>query len=185
MWYRLRTMELIRLHTRWEQFKLEALNGIALREDSSGSYTADGRRLRQKATIRNRLPILDLELKEYALRIRSIVRLCRKAGVRPVLLTQPALYSDQLSERSSSLLCWGYDRDGNYLTVAALSQSLSLLNKTLIDVSNGLSANCIDLSSMNGREEFFYDDCHFTEAGATEVARQVAAWFIDHQRKIK
>jgi hypothetical protein len=43
-----------------------------------------------------------------------------------------------------------------------------------------MDAEFIDLSAMNGTPEFFYDDCHFNEAGAREVSRRVADWFRHH-----
>ena len=33
---------------------------------------------------------------------------------------------------------------------------------------------------MSGREELFFDDCHFTEAGARVVARLVAGYLLSH-----
>ncbi len=36
----------------------------------------------------------------------------------------------------------------------------------------------VDLSSLNGQPQYFCDDCHFTEAGAREVARIVADWCL-------
>ena len=38
----------------------------------------------------------------------------------------------------------------------------------------------IDLSALDGDPAMFYDDCHFTETGAREVARLVADWFLAH-----
>ena len=48
-------------------------------------------------------------------------------------------------------------------------------DEALMTVCTEMNVACADLSSMNGSPEYFYDDCHFTEAGAAEVARLLEA----------
>jgi len=47
-------------------------------------------------------------------------------------------------------------------------------NAVLQSVCREWDVAWIDLRSLQGREELFYDDCHFNEAGAREVAAIVA-----------
>ena len=48
-------------------------------------------------------------------------------------------------------------------------------NEALMTECTEMGVVCADLSSMNGNPDYFYDDCHFTESGATEVAHLLKA----------
>jgi hypothetical protein len=97
----------------------------------------------------------------------------REAGVRPIFLTQPVLWSESPSERTERLVWFGYVEDQGYLTVPLLRKGMDRFNERLLEICAELGVEVVDLSSMNAVEAYFYDDCHFTEAGAREVARLV------------
>jgi hypothetical protein len=67
----------------------------------------------------------------------------------------------------------GYVKDQGYLSVPLLRKGMDLFNARLVEICAELGVEVVDLSSMNGVEAYFYDDCHFTEAGAREVARLI------------
>ena len=48
-------------------------------------------------------------------------------------------------------------------------------NDALREVCREVGLQCVDLSPLNGREELYVDDVHFTELGAVEVAKHLAA----------
>jgi len=48
----------------------------------------------------------------------------------------------------------------------------------LLKVCSDCQVECMDLASeMDGNETYFYDDLHFNEAGARQVAEVIAAHF--------
>ena len=65
------------------------------------------------------------------------------------------------------------------LIVEKLREGIDRYNETLHRVCDELSVDCVDLTSMSGREECFFDDAHFTESGAAELARRVAQAFLE------
>jgi len=80
---------------------------------------------------------------------------------------------------SARALCWfGWLDDGTYLSLPSLRLAMDRYNAALLDVCFEMEAPCVDLSPMNGRVEFFYDDCHFNNAGAREVARILAEFLL-------
>ena len=61
-----------------------------------------------------------------------------------------------------------------------LAEGMKVFNQALIDECADAGEACIDLSVMNGRAEYFYDDCHYTEAGSAKVAELLAEWFREN-----
>jgi len=181
----------LELHTRpfWRRSSVLELARKTLRvwfvpdiavEDAAGKGTGLRRNRRQQAEVSDELPYLEGDLQKYRERLRTIVSLCRQKGVRPIFLTQPILYSENLSTQARLLVWGGWMPDGKYLSIEKLRIGLDQYNTALQSVCRELDIECVDLSSMNGREEFFYDDAHFTEAGATEVARLASQWLLQH-----
>jgi hypothetical protein len=172
LWYRSRILDMTRLRSRAEMWRT-----ITEEQDSGGRFLSGLRQNRRNGRLLDQLPSLSSDLQTYATRLRSIVTGCQAKGVRPILLTQPVLWTDHLSDRAASLLWLGWTHDGRFFTVEKLRQAMELYNHVLENVCTALGADWVDLRSMNGREEFFYDDCHFTEVGAREIADRVSAWF--------
>src|SRR5262249_22074719 len=98
-----------------------------------------------------------------------------------VLLEQPALWKDGLSPELEALLWMGgvgeyttTDRC-EYYTSAALARGLARYNSVVRAVGTAEDAQVIALSdAISGQPRYFYDDVHFTEEGAREVAAIVA-----------
>ena len=169
-WCRSRLLGLTSLRPHAELWRVVTSN-----QDSGGTYMVNMRRQRTNGPFRDHSPDLTADLEAYEGRLRSIVTGCRSRGVRPVLLTQPVLWNHHMSERAISLLWHGWTREGGFLTVARLLEAIERFNSALVKVCLDMRADCIDVRSMSGKEEFFYDDCHFTEAGAHELARRISA----------
>jgi lysophospholipase L1-like esterase len=144
-------------------------------EDEDGHNVALRRQARAQAQVRNDLPPLNGALAEYAERIGEIAATCRRRGVRCVFLTQPVLWGDRLGERALRSLWLGEDERGRFFTPGLLRKGMDRYNATLLTACSRLGTECVSLGSMQGNETYFLDDCHFTEAGAREVARIVAA----------
>lgn len=144
-------------------------------EDVAGQGYVLRRRERQQATVVEWMPDLTPGLAEYRQRLAGIIRAVRRKGAVPVFLTQPTLWDEPLSPQAEAQLWLGnLGESGRYVSVADLREGMERYNAVLQSVCRELDVACIGLRSLQGREEFFYDDCHFNEAGAREVAAIVA-----------
>jgi hypothetical protein len=155
--------------------EVEGWRIITAQQDTGGTFMAAMRRDRQTGRLRDDSPDLDIALEEYEARLRSIVTVCKAQHVGLILMTQPVLWSDRLSPLAASRLWHGWTDDGRFWPVPTLRKAMDRFNGALIKVCQDTGTDYVDLVSMSGNEAFFYDDCHFTEAGASEVARLVAA----------
>jgi hypothetical protein len=81
-------------------------------------------------------------------------------------------------------LFWlGDDRKGNYFKVEALGHGLAQYNHRLREACARNDVICIELESLNDRPELFYDEYHFNEAGAREVAELLAKSLHDGETR--
>lgn len=119
------------------------------------------------------LPPLAEGLARYRSRIEGLIAACRQRGVPVLFTTQPVVWRADLSTEAEARCWFGWLPDGRYLTLAALREAMDQYNETLKQVCAEQGVPCVDLSPLNGSEAYFYDDCHFTEAGAEAVARLV------------
>ncbi|MCY2988522.1 MAG: SGNH/GDSL hydrolase family protein [Planctomycetota bacterium] len=170
LWTRSMMLSLVR-------FVRERVQG-GLAEDAAGQGCVLRRRERQRATVVERMPDLTPGLAEYRQRLAGMIHAVRRKGAVPVFLTQPTLWDRDLSPQALDRLWFGwFGRMGSeqrYLSVARLQEGMQRYNEVLRVTCEELDVSCIDLRSMNGQAAFFYDDCHFNEAGAREVAALVA-----------
>lgn len=178
LWRRSVALHLAR--TRWRSHR--QCGGI-WDEDTAGARYVDRRRRRQSAPETEVSPELSSARAGYEDRLRALVAAITGKGVRLVFVSQPTLWSASLSDRSKSLLWMGEMKDGRFLSPGALAEGIALFNESLVDVCDEADTPWIDLRELNGREDLFYDDCHFNEAGAREVARLIAAHADALQRR--
>ena len=126
-----------------------------------------GRRHREDALATHRA-----HLPAYAERLAELVRLCRDAGIEPVLLTQPVLYGFGVDDVTGTDLGEiEVDRE-RLLNGRGAWELLELYNDVVRSVGarNGLLV--IDVARrLPKSSRLFYDFVHFTNAGAEEVAR--------------
>ncbi len=133
------------------------------------------RQKRQEAGTATQLPDLARGLGEYGARLRRIIETCRARGIRPVFTTQPVLWAEELSTEAAERCWFGWLEDGRYLTLPLLRRAMEAYNDTLRAVCDELQAPLADLAFMHGNPDYFYDDCHFTEAGARVAAGRICA----------
>ncbi len=151
-------------------------------EDPEGSAYATRRELRDRG------PELELALnlepafeRAYREHLEWCVLATRRRGATAVLVTQPTLWS---TEDASALdRCWfgwvdalPWDGPTGYVRLEVLRTVLSRLNSATRAAAATTGALLVDLErSLDGDASAFYDDCHFTEAGAARVAEEIAA----------
>jgi lysophospholipase L1-like esterase len=153
---------------RWErrQSSMEA-------EDVVGNNVPRRRAQRQTARITDRIDGIDEALRQYESRVEALVTLARGHGLRPIFLTQPTLWDKNLSATTRALLSYGDITDDEYLSVEAGRDGIDRHNAVLMRVCDRMSVECVSTAAMHGQERFYYDDFHFNEAGAAELARIV------------
>ena len=150
-------------------------------QDSAGSFYVRARRLRQRAlAIRAAPPDLDTALIEYAENLRFIIADDQRRDTDVVLMTQPSLYGPDLPPTLRELLWFGRVAGNEYYSVDALATALGRYNETLLAVCATARIDCIDLDAKLPKDTtVFYDDVHFNEAGARQVAMTVVAHLLD------
>ncbi len=154
--------------------------------DEKGDFVQMMRGYRQRAPGRNRpLPDLSQAIAGYAERLNRIIDVAQREGVRVVLLTQPSLWRTNLPESDRKLL-WGggplLDRlvpEAVYYSIAALADGMERYNKALLEVCHARKVECVDVAAQMPRtREIFYDDAHFTDAGAARLGGVLADYFL-------
>jgi len=131
------------------------------------------------------LPPMEAPLAEFDRNISAIVRLLEERGTRPVLVTQPALWRPDLTERETSLLWlgsaegWPPTRPGGpYYSVRAMMEMLGMYNDALRHLAARDGIELVDLAKLVPSDLLtFYDDVHFNESGSRRVADAFARHF--------
>lgn len=153
-------------------------------QDDRGAIYKTWRNKRQQATqIIDTLPDLTAALEEYGKNLQLIYNQTRLQKIKLVLVNQAALYKDTMSAYEQNLLWMGGKGDfqgkgpNAYYSPAALNKALQLYNTRLKQFCAGKAdVVFIDLSAQLPRDtSVFYDDCHFNERGAQQVARIISA----------
>ena len=73
---------------------------------------------------------------------------------------------------------WG--RAADYYTLEALAEAMDRYNQTLLAVCRERAVECLDAASLiPATTRFMYDDAHFTDAGARELATRIAAYLME------
>jgi len=144
-------------------------------EDPEGRNYLARRAERVGAKISNETPSLASAIGAYRERLKRIAEICRQRGVRLVLVEQPVLWRADLPDDAARLLWLGKLPDGGFASNGTLRAAMDEFNRTMQSVATDTSVTLVDTSSLAGRPELFYDDCHLNERGAQELAALVAA----------
>jgi lysophospholipase L1-like esterase len=169
--------------TRLEALRaLRVLRGVwEAGQDPGGRYHEERRARRARASLRDDLPELGWYVTEYRRHLRRIIDTCRRAGVRLVLLPQPAVWRAGLPAEVEALLWFGQTLDRRvYVSTPALRRALDLFNGLTRECAAERGVELLDLTSLDAEPSLFYDDCHLNEAGARRAATLVAAWLREH-----
>lgn len=148
--------------------------------DDGGIYQS-WREARSKATVvLDAMPSLRLALADYRKHLLQAVEIASRHSIQLVLVTQPALWRDDLDKAEQKLLWLGgvgdfqRERIETYYSASALADGLEAFNGITRAVCDERGLKCIDLAASIPREvEYFYDDVHFTEAGSQAVSRNI------------
>ncbi len=169
--------------------RLAAVTGIGTAQTGTGAGLTRWRDNRRRATeLRDELPDLSSALAEYERNLTRIVDAATERRVTVVLLTQPGIWRHDLEQAARDRLWWGgvgnFQAPGArvpYYSVEALAEGCAQYNAATLRVANRTGALAFDLAAAIPRSpDVFYDDMHFTEEGARQVATAVATFLREH-----
>lgn len=151
----------------------------ALVQDVHGQFYRAYRERRRLAPRRAAPRDLAQALAEYRRDLRAVADAAARSSARLVLVTQPTLWRADLPPELEALTWFGWSSTNEYYTTAALAEAMDRYNRALLEVCRERGLECVDLAARLPRDAtVFYDDVHFNEAGA----RQVAAVLAEHFR---
>lgn len=145
-------------------------------QDPAGRWIEERREVRRAAPQRSTLPELGPSLHTFERHLDELVALCEGSHVRTVLANQAVLWRGELPPTAEARLWIGWTRDRDaFYTAGALRGGLDAFNAAVGAVAARRGVALVDISSVSGDLDAFYDDCHFTELGARRVAELVAS----------
>lgn len=154
--------------------------------DANGDFVATLRGYRERAgRFRHAPPDLRVQRAEYAKNLSRMADVAESRNVRLLLVTQPALWSEELTADERKLLWAGGPpffrlRDGaTYLSAEALASAMTSFNDTLLKVCRERNLECLDAAvRMERTTDNFYDDAHFTEKGSAILAGLISDYLL-------
>lgn len=109
----------------------------------------------------------------------AIDSMAREWGIRAVFLTQPILYGDGPEWRGLEARHLWIQKQKYRISAATERRLLDVFNGQLLSLCATRGLECVDLAARMPRDSaYYYDDCHFNDAGAERVADIVAAHFL-------
>ena len=112
-------------------------------------------------------------LQGYGSRLSALIDTCRSNNILPVLLTQPCLYGYATDSVTGVNLATAKVLEG--MNGALLYDLLELYNNKMKEICRTKSVPLIDLAALMPRNSlYYYDQMHYTNQGAEEVAKVVA-----------
>jgi len=142
------------------------------------------------------IPVLPFEpqfkpqaLDSYEKAIVSMAAIAHAHGIGVLFLTQPMLWSQNNTPEESSVFWMNqYEHEGRILKLlpGSAARLLETLNARLLDTCLRRGFQCLDLASEVPRSlEFFYDDLHFNDRGASLVAGEIAKAVLPRLREAR
>lgn len=114
-------------------------------------------------------------LRDYRSHVEAIVSMCNRLKVRPVFVTQPVLWAKDLPMAIEERIWTGRTAiAGQFLSTSSLRRLADMVNSVSLQVCREEGVPIADLSFMNGKPDFFVDDCHFTAEGAHVAGEYIA-----------
>jgi lysophospholipase L1-like esterase len=152
------------------------------------SPIVDGRRERATATKIDSLPSLDAPMIEYRRTLNAMADIAGAAGARLVLVTQPSVWREGMSQVEEEQLWLGLvatDRAAasgpTYFTTRVLGRAMARYNETLLAVCRERGLDCVDAANMLPHDtSAMYDDVHFNAQGSRLLARALVQYFRQH-----
>jgi hypothetical protein len=180
-WYA--SFGLYRLYRRLEEVRSKLRTGPLL--GGHGSVFLPARQCRQSVPddrlVKN-YPALDGSIEEYRKNLAALIENAKRYNAEIIFATQPTLWQQNMPEHEKTLLLSGslapFGSSGcdhpRYYSPAALERALGEFNQAMRSVCSERGVTCVDLERRVPKiGRYFFDDMHFTNAGAEFVAAAV------------
>lgn len=126
------------------------------------------------------LPPLDVLLPSLPSFRENVLRMgdrARGLGARAVFLTHPGAYGTDSAWKAREARTLRIEGRDYRISAATERALLDRFNAVLLEACAFARLECFDLAARIPPDTaYFYDEGHFTDAGADRVAREVAAW---------
>lgn len=146
-------------------------------QDSVGEAYIMARAVRKSMRKIDDLPNMSSALAEYERNLNTIVDEALKRKVRIILVTQPSLYKEKMSQDERDLLWLGGNgnlRSGTetgFYSAEALMRGMKMYNSVILKICRERQVDCIDAAvKIPKSNAALYDGVHFNENGARLVA---------------
>lgn len=113
---------------------------------------------------------------EFGDGMRALLALFAERQIRPVVLAQPTLWKETMSEAEKSALWIYVDTPEGHVRPDGgwLAREMARYNAVQRDCAAAAGAAYVPLDEMLPKTlDAFFDDCHFTDAGNEQVARAI------------
>ena len=149
--------------------------GAEVHQDDRAIWIGERRKHRRSSRQDRPLPQMQAFLDNYEGSLMWIVALARKRGKTLVFATQPAMWSENMTEQDRDLCLGTQAPNGDYYRFDGLARGMAQFNQRMRDVARREGVECVDLAAVvPGSTKAMYDDCHFNENGARIVAEELA-----------
>jgi lysophospholipase L1-like esterase len=160
--------------------------------DAQGDMFLKQREYRKTTTnFVDELPDLTTVLVVYERKLNEIIDLAEARRVRPILLTQPSIWREDLPNDAEDRLWFGGpplnqpQENGEYYSVRALAEGLAAYNQVMLGVCAARRVECIDLAREVPKEgDIFWDDVHYTDRGSRLIAETVANHLLNEPQRL-
>jgi lysophospholipase L1-like esterase len=157
-------------------------------QDTLGSVYVTMRQNRRNAVrYLDDFPDLSEALSVYRANLNHIVDMAERHRTGVIFATQPSLWAESMTREAEDLLWmgrvgkYGEDVPADYYTPRAMAGAMNAYNAALLAVCRERSLDCLDLAAAVPKTPVaFYDDVHFTEAGAQIVADAMTRHVLGH-----
>ncbi|GAB5528398.1 MAG: hypothetical protein Roseis3KO_01750 [Roseivirga sp.] len=122
------------------------------------------------------LPDYQLAINDFEQNLIRMARLAKSRNLELVMMTQPVLWHEGISEREIDLSIMGVPLiNGQSFTIEALARGMDQFNEVTRKVARDYKLVLIDLAANLPQDSTaFYDYCHFNKSGARLVAQLVS-----------
>ena len=172
---------IVRAFERWSESSGAAERTGEVVQDRTGAVFGRLREARRAREVELPLPDLTTALRQYEVNLHAIADAAARQGLRLIFMSQPSMWRSDLNERERSLLWMGGIGDffstatREYYSVEALAAGMQSFNDSLRQIGDERRVELIDLARILPQDAtVFYDDVHFNENGARQVADAVA-----------
>jgi lysophospholipase L1-like esterase len=126
----------------------------------------------------------DKLLKEYRQRLETLIFKTKESSIKPILITQPAVYGKGVDPTTgvdlADLIVADFTEGKKIRRGEDKWNILEKYNKVTREVARENNVPLIDLASEMPKDtKYYYDFVHYTEAGAAKVGEIVSAHLVD------